>query len=253
MSVYYENETRKGLVDTMTLLYHGTNGKWLDNIARCGLEPRGRVQSRNNWKHVAHQSNPNAVYLTDSYAPYFSFNAARGNTPLCAVIEIDSDELDEEALTFDEDCWEQLGRNRDGIPGTMSERTLYWRKRQNNYESKHMYTTKDGISEAWLVSLMALGTCSYLGTIPHTALRRAVMWPQQNNAWLSLVWDPSIVIVNQQFCGNRYRALTARLFGDNTLPELNEFDKCSVNSFNPDNIKGLQRFVMNDHKWIEEK
>jgi len=45
-------------------LYHGTNGDWLANILRNGLEPRGNRAARNNWKHVPRQSNPKAVYFT---------------------------------------------------------------------------------------------------------------------------------------------------------------------------------------------
>ena len=74
-------------------LYHGTNGRWLKNILQRGIEPRGARPGRNNWKHVPHQSNPKCVYLTDSYAPYFSFNATKGGDPRCGVIEIDTDRL----------------------------------------------------------------------------------------------------------------------------------------------------------------
>ena len=126
----------------MTLLYHGTNGAWLGSILRSGIEPRGSRPARNNWKHVPHQSNPRCVYLTDSYAPYFAFNAARGKDPLCAVIEVDTDRLDPNNLTFDEDCWEQLGRGRDELPGTMSERTIWYRKHQFNPEVQARFTSR---------------------------------------------------------------------------------------------------------------
>ena len=111
-------------------LYHGTNGAWVGNIKRRGLEPRGLRKTRNNWLRVPHQSNHRCVYLTDSYAPYFAFNATRGRTPACAVVEIDSDRLDEDELFADEDCMEQLGRGKDDVPGDMSERTLWYRDHQ---------------------------------------------------------------------------------------------------------------------------
>ena len=191
-------------------LYHGTNGAWLNSILTSGLEPRGSKAARNNWKHGS-QSNPKCVYLTDSYAPYIAFNATRGKDASCAVIEIDTDLLDQERLTFDEDAWEQLGRGRDGVVGNIRERTLWYRKRQLDPFTKGMFSAASGAT-GWCLSLDALGTCAYEGTIPSTAITRAVLWPHRPNIHLCMVWDPSITILNQQFCGLRYKVLTRKLF-----------------------------------------
>lgn len=182
-------------------LYHGTNGRWLDNILTRGIEPRGRRTARNNWKHVPHQSNPTCVYLTDSYAPYFAFNATRGKDPLCAVIEVETDRLNEEDLYPDEDFLEQVGRGADDVPGTMSERTLHYRARQFDYNP-----------EAAKLSLKHLGTCAHRGVITLDAITRAVVWPHEPNIRLALTWDPTITLANQRYCGDRYRTLTAKLF-----------------------------------------
>lgn len=194
------------------LLYHGTNERWLDSIIKNGLRPRGRSQARNNWKHVAHQSNPRCVYLTDSYAPYFAFIASRGEDPSCAVVEVDTDLLDESSLLPDEDAWEQLGRGRDGIPGNMSRRTVAWRNLIGGQDpvAIRMFTADDGTT-GWRLSLRALGTCCHLGRMPPEAITRAVRWPHRPNVRQMLVWDPTITLMNQRIVGDRYRALTRRL------------------------------------------
>lgn len=220
----------------MTLLYHGTNGAWVDHILRRGLEPRGHRQSRNNWKHVPHQSNPRCVYLTNSYAPYFAFNAARGKHPSCAVVEVDTDLLDHDHLLPDEDFLEQAGRQVDQVPGTMSQRTLHYRKLQAG--GYGLAAKGTGLELGWQDSLRHLGTCAYRGSVPAAALTRAVVWPHLPNAWLVLIWDPTITLINQRICGDRYRALTARLFGDpSTL--VHEFDQQAVAAFDPMRIEGL--------------
>jgi len=193
------------------LLYHGTNGTWLNNILRRGLEPRGRRPARDNWKHVPHRSNPSCVYLTDSYAPYFAFNAARGRNPSCAVIEIDTDLLNEGNLFSDEDFIEQASRDVDDpVPGTMSQRTLYFRARQFEYVEAQDPDTLQPIPW-WRASLRYLGTCCHRGTIPPNAITRAVTWPHVRNAHLAFIWDPTITVLNQHIMGNSYRALTRKL------------------------------------------
>jgi hypothetical protein len=232
-------------------LYHGTNGSWLENILKNGLEPRRRIKSRNNWTHVKHQSNPGAVYLTDSYAPYFSFNASRGQHPSCAVVEIDTDKLDNELLSYDEDAWEQIGRApdkagrtpRDGVAGDMSQRTLHYRRKQRDWESQYQFSVP-GHPEwrGWQVSLFALGTCCYLGDVPPEAITRAVRWPHKPNIWMAFVWDPTISMINQRIMGDRYRALTAMLFGGEIPNNLPEWDLPQVKGFKPDKINDLERF-----------
>jgi hypothetical protein len=208
-------------------LYHGTNGKWIDSILRNGLEPRGNRTARNNWKSVPHQSNRHCVYLTDSYAPYFAFNAARGKDAMCAVVEIDTDLLNKSSLIYDEDCWEQLGRGRDHVPGNMSERTLFYRNKQGDPAMHQLYINKQKQTN-WELSLMALGTCCHWGKIDPSAITRAIVWPHAPNVQLCFVWDPTITLINQQICGDRYRALTARLFGD-PVPVTCEFDRFQIN------------------------
>jgi hypothetical protein len=189
-------------------LYHGTSGAFLSDILTNGIKPRG-AKGTNNWKHTVN-SNPKCVYLTDSYAPYFAFNAVQGDAR-CAVIEVDTDLLDDDNLFPDEDFLEQANRGSDGIDGNMKQRTLHYRKKQFSYNYIPGTIQKDLITW-WEASLRYLGTCSHRGVIPVSAITRVVHWPHKLNALLSLIWDPTICIMNQEIMGNQYRELTRKLF-----------------------------------------
>jgi hypothetical protein len=196
-----------------THLYHGTTARWLKNVLRVGLEPRGRRTARNNWKHVPHGSNPRCVYLTNSYAPYFAHNACRPNDA-AAIVEIAVDRLDPDALYPDEDFLEQVSRGGlDGLPAdrSMSWRTLHYRSRQFEFD-RFTPTGNAELPSWWLASLSELGTCAHRGTIPVSAITRVVTYPFARNHHLQFVWDPTISLLNQRICGDRYRELTRRLF-----------------------------------------
>lgn len=222
-------------------LYHGTNGAWVENIVKVGLEPRGKRRSRNNWKGPnTVPSNSKCVYLTNSYAPYFAFNAARGKNALCAVVEVDTDLLDHTNLFPDEDFLEQGSRTIDDpVPGTMAQRTFYFREHQFEFDSGWVLDDpEDGPTTWWQSSLKYLGTCSHRGTIPPSAITRVAVWPHKPNASLAFVWDPSISILNQRLMGKQYQALTAKLFGDE-VGEVDEWHKQFVDHFDPNKIEAL--------------
>jgi hypothetical protein len=190
-------------------LYHGTNGGYLGHILKAGIRPRG-PNGRTNWKESV-ESNPRCVYLTDCYAPHFAMNAARGKVPSCAIVEIDTDRLDPGNLYPDEDFLEQIGRDVDGVPGTMAQRTRFYRRQQFTYDWP--CSMVDGsVSTWWRASLHHLGTCSHRGVIPASAITRAVSWPHEPNVWLGLIWDCSISLLNRQHVGERYQRLTRKLF-----------------------------------------
>jgi hypothetical protein len=195
-------------------LYHGTNGQWLSRILRTGLKPRGLSGGRSNWNHSV-RSNPRCVYLTDSYAAYFAFNASRGNEPQCAVIEIDTDLLDDTNLFPDEDFLEQASRRmKDAVPGDMKQRTLHYRKNQFTYDWPCENPADGSMTTWWEASLTHLGTCSHRGEIPVSAITRAITWPHKPNAWMPFLIDPTISLINQQICGDRYREITRNMLPD---------------------------------------
>jgi hypothetical protein len=191
-------------------LYHGTNGGYLDHILKAGVRPRG-PSGRTNWKSTV-ESNPRCVYLTDCYAPHFAMNAARqrGKNASCAVIEIDTELLDQGNLFPDEDFLEQIGRDVDGVPGTMVERTRHYRRQQFSYDWP-CRMLDDSVATWWQASLLHLGTCSHRGVIPPSAITRAVSWPHPNIG-LALIWDCSISLMNRKHVGDRYQKLTRKLF-----------------------------------------
>jgi len=191
-------------------LYHGTSSRWLPNILRHGLEPRGRRTSRSNWTETV-PSNPSCVYLCSGYAPHFAFKATEAQGGDCAVIEIETDRLPGRYLLLpDEDCLEQAGRGADGVEGDMKARTLHYRRQM---------LQRFAGTDAWELSLQYLGTCAYHGIVPPGAITRVVTWPHEPNSGLILVWDLSVSLMNQRFCGNRYRVLTRKLF-DGEFSEL---------------------------------
>jgi hypothetical protein len=125
----------------------------------------------------------------------------------------------------------------------MSERTLHYRDQQ--FQLNNVVLTDGTNVDAWRFSLKALGTCSHRGVILPNAISRVARWPLKGNGWLAGVWDPQISLLNQKICGDRYRRLTAKLFGDEPepLPEdaiTPEWDQKAIDAFDPKRIEGLE-------------
>lgn len=174
-------------------LYHGTNAVNLGRILKKGLLPRGKHDG--NWESAP--SHPNCVYLTNAYAPYFCFTGDKATDG--AVIEVETDMLNERNLLPDEDMVEQSGRGYDGINAPMLARVALIRKDLHKY-----------CNGQWDTSLQAMGTCAHLGKISVEAITRVAVIPFEYH-WF---WDASICIQNYRFLGARYQAQMARLFGD---------------------------------------
>ncbi len=184
------------------LLYHGTNSKIAKIALVEGLKPRA-LTGTTNWKHSGNHSNKECVYLTDAYPLYFAINAVkRGTIP--AIIEIDTDLLDESLLVPDEDVLEQANRRKDDLPAdwSMQKRTKYYRDRLMEYQ------------HAWPASLRAMGTCAYFGEIPAEAIRQVITVDHKVQPYVcAMAMDASMVIMNYQFVGERYKRLNDWIFG----------------------------------------
>lgn len=179
------------------LLYHGTTETVARLALKEGLKPRGR--RKGNWESCP--SHPQAVYLTNAYAGYYAICAIKPGER-GAVIEIDETQLDPCKLAPDEDACEQLMRGRDGIKGTMIERTNYYRENLKQFRGQHK------------TSLRAMGTCAHLGKIPASAITRvAIFDPRKISITSCFFLDPCISILNYRLVGNKYRGLTKWLFG----------------------------------------
>ena len=211
------------------LLYHGTSAVAARKAMTEGLKPRGSQSG--NWTHTI-ESNPKAVYLTDIYAPYFAVNASEGEV---AVLEVDTDMLDDTLLHPDEDWLEQNGRHtEDGVKGNMHERTAYYRDHIANWQHH------------WSDSVSYLGTCSYMGIIPPKAITQVAFWDWEKDMEMAmLVMDAMIMLMNHQIMAGKYRAITGWLMGKPVTPE--DIMGALATIAPPENLKQLEAQLRNGH------
>jgi hypothetical protein len=187
-------------------LYHGTIAEVARKALTEGLKPRGILDMNGdgNWQHTV-ESNPECVYLTDTYAAYFAMNACKGDEHW-GIVEIDVDLLDDPNLLPDEDWLEQGTRGDpdwDYIEGGMVERTRWFR--DHAYLFQHL----------WEDSVKSMGNCCHRGIIIPQAITRVAIYDPKSNLGISMIaMDPSITPLNHFICGRKYRALTAWLMGD---------------------------------------
>jgi hypothetical protein len=187
------------------VLYHGTSVASLPEIAAKGLLPRGGG-TKNNWEHTI-GSHEETVYLTDSYAMYFAFCAEKEGEG-GAVLEIDTAMLDPNLFVPDEDFLEQASRGMHvaHTPGWLSKsedmkrRTLWFRQHANWFPPE--------------ISLRGLGTVGYRGRIPYAAVKRTAIFEHDLMMEASMVFDPTITVLNYKILGARYRAATRSIFGE---------------------------------------
>lgn len=195
------------------LLYHGTSAKNLPSIRKHGLEPRGERKSE--WDV---ESDPNSVYLTDAYALHFASNAVGSTKSALAIIEVDTDKLDQLALMPDEDFLEAATRSNPEfahIGKDMKERTYYFRDNGIFY------------AQYWKDSMKGLGNCRYGDTVPVSAITRIATIARKSP--IIFASDPTITMLNYRVMGGYYRALMRHVFGDS-------FDTDSIGfaeQFNP--------------------
>jgi hypothetical protein len=179
------------------LVYHGTTSRHLDAILREGLCPRSDG-GPGNWED--YPSRPDMVYLTQTYAPYFALAAIEeGEQPV--ILEIDLASLDESALYPDEDFVVQA----------------LCRQLDESIEELH-----DGVRECLedyqhhaMDSLQGLGNICHMGPIPASAITRycRVDLSLQPD-FFAVAGDPCISLLNFKFMAEKYRSVTAWLFGD---------------------------------------
>ena len=195
-------------------LYHGTSESVARVAIREGLWPRALTGGESLWERTV-PSNSQLVYLTSSYPAYFAANASKEGERW-AIIEVDTDLLDEDNLHPDEDAIEQSTRRvertgfdeLDAIPaGNMKERTIWFRDHIILFQGM------------WKESLAALGTVGYYGVIPPEAITRVSFYDPKSSPGLSLaLMDTMVSLLNFQFCQDRNKRMIEVLMGDSKDP-----------------------------------
>jgi hypothetical protein len=198
-------------------LYHGTTSRHLPRILVEGLTPN-KHNLNSNWDHTV-ASVDDRVYLTNAYALFFAGQAVAADdaNDLLAVVEIDTDLLDEDLLVADEDAVEQTNRGQDSLPSNWSviQRTMYY------WDKAHEYS--------WEGSLDVLGTCAYMNTIPPNAITRIVLISIKKYARLVMGgYDPFISVMNYKIMGAAYRHASQWLFDAGVEQEVDETDPFSA-------------------------
>lgn len=186
------------------LLYHGTTSLSAARALKQGILPRSKLGQdfKGNWEHTI-LSHPDRVYLTDVYAFYFAMTACKNKGDRPAVIEIDTDLIDDTLLVADEDALAQVFK-KDNV--SLIESTEYYRDEE---------TCTD-----WQASMAMMGTCAFYGAIPSSAITRiCIINPEIQKRSLWTAMDASISILNYTFCKAKYKNLTGWFFGDEKLSE----------------------------------
>ena len=178
-------------------LYHGTSERYLEQILRDGLQPRGGRGG--NWEKCP--SRGDCVYLTVAYAPYYGYFTANEEEGI-VTIEVDSCLLDRGNLLPDEDYIAQAS-HENAIPGeTLEEKTIWVRDRLHtlgNYQE---------------MSLNGLGNCCNRGAIPLEAITRiAIAAPDKTRHLCLMAADPTITIMNFTLMKEIYQNLTRAFAG----------------------------------------
>jgi hypothetical protein len=197
------------------LIYHGTNEITARKAIKRGLLPREMSASKGNWLHRV-SSNPEMVYLSVAYAPFYALQAV---PPLAetrmAIVEVDTKLLDESRFHCDEDYIERCLRDAKKALQTLHLENAGIKKRQL-YVRRNLHRWHD----LWPGSLEHLGNICYKGIIEPSAITRIVAYDRKDNLSATyLSAEPTITLANYKFCGGQYRALTQLLIGEKINPE----------------------------------
>jgi hypothetical protein len=197
----------------MAKVYHGTSAKYLPEILKSGIVPRKRT-GNSNWDHTV-KSRDEFVYLTAAYAPYFAAQAVQ-EVEKALVLEIDLDKLDSRYMYPDEDAVAQslMAEKDEGGFESQEEADKFDMTLNELTDSLDM----EQYRHLWKNSLRALGNVAHRGPIPPEAITRYVTLDfTKHREFYFMVLDPTISILNYQICGQKYRDMTAWLFGDREL------------------------------------
>lgn len=191
------------------LLYHGTSENAALEAMKNGLRPR-RETGVNNWEHTS-PSNPEVVYLTDTYACHFALNAKTNGVRLIgkdgkmtnrmAVIEIDTSRLPFSNFRADEDF--------------LAFREVYSEAGVEKNVNVAVATHRKKLTHEWKDSLKFIGNCCYSDIISPRAFTRVAFFdPKSNRDMAVAMSDGSVNPSSYKFAGHYHRTYTRWLFGE---------------------------------------
>lgn len=189
-------------------LYHGTSKKCLFRILQEGITPRS-INKKSNW--IDMPSHPEMVYLSNAYPFWFSVQASANNGKIGAVIEIDTDMLDNRNFLPDEDfiCQANAAYLKSQKGKKVENLTADVKSIRNNLYNYQQF---------WKDSLECLGSCCYSGTIPVAAITRycVIEWDKRPELELNYT-DYSVNIEHFRFLGQYYQEVLQWFWGDREL------------------------------------
>jgi hypothetical protein len=148
------------------ILYHGTAASRIQSILTSGLNPR--LEADGNWFTTV-KSNSELVYMASDpdICEHYSLRAALVEEDRHgAVLSIDTSLLDESLFRVDENFID------------LEERGVF----QNCVTSRRIeQATEAALDTRWRESLSRFGGCSYLGTVPPSALSIHSVSPIEKN------------------------------------------------------------------------
>lgn len=185
-------------------LYHGTSAAAVPSILEHGVHPRQTSGAEPISQIVEFQGYPDWVYLSNAYASYFAAEAVGsdgGFTGEAAILEIDTDLLNEELILEDELVTEWL---------LLDNRRYAYIPRE-----ELIAMARDRMSHDWLNSLELMGTCAYRGIVPPSAIKRVcyIDFANMPPHMLFDITDMTLSVEAFKMSGVKYRMLDAWFWG----------------------------------------
>ena len=183
-----------------TYLYHGTDEASAMKSLSDGLLPR--MERPGNWERFS--SNPEVIYLSDCYAPFFAVVASEKKGGRMAIVEVQATAQMVKNFLPDEDYLEQSTRpNLWCGEAEMLRRTEICRKKMGRR------------SNQWAKSLKGLGTVAHKGPIGPDFITRVALIDAKKSWWIkalaeTLMLSMTVHHFQVEFATN----LTKLIFGE---------------------------------------
>lgn len=188
------------------ILFHGTSFAHYESIMKRGILPRQVTGGEGTW--VIPASGEDRVYLSNCFALYYAVSASEDDDLL--VLAIDTELLDETQLVPDEDAIEQ---SFSLAPNKLSPMHGTEPGEERRSIAIDMARAMQG-TRAWNDSIEAIGGCAHIGTIPPSAIVKAVRIDTSNApGWFWSMCDTSASILSYMTSGITYRDMLEYMMG----------------------------------------